>query len=79
MYEIMYHKQSDPISVFDVNTTNTQLIIEGLEMNTDYIFQIKAYTSRGAGPWSNRLSVSTFGQSMYLCMYAFFTFYRIIT
>ncbi len=62
MYEIMYHKRSDSIDVIDMNTTDTQAIVDGLEMNTDYIFQIKAYTSKGAGPWSNRLPFRTFGQ-----------------
>lgn len=66
MYEMMYHKRTDPVDVYDVNTTDTQLVIEGLDMNMDYVFQIKAYTSKGAGPWSNRLPFRTYGQCMYL-------------
>lgn len=62
MYEIMYHKLANQVDVYDVNTTDPQLVIEGLGMNTDYAFQIKAYTSKGAGPWSNRLPFRTFGQ-----------------
>ncbi len=62
MYEIMYHMRSEPIDVIDMNTTDTQAIVDGLQMNEDYIFQIKAYTSKGAGPWSNRLAFRTFGQ-----------------
>ena len=74
MYEIMYHKRNDPIDVYDVNTTDTQLVIEGLEMNMDYVFQIKAYTSKGAGPWSNRLPFRTFGQCMFLLYPSCMTF-----
>ena len=62
MYEILYHKRADPIETLDVNTTETHQLIEGLTMNTDYIFQIKAYTSKGAGPWSQRLPFRTMGQ-----------------
>lgn len=62
MYEIIYHKRSDSTETNDLNTTDTHLAIEGLEMNTDYIFQIKAYTGEGAGPWSSRLPFRTFGR-----------------
>jgi hypothetical protein len=62
MYEISYYKTSDPTQTYDVNSTTLNKIIEGLDMNSDYLFQIKAYTSQGAGPWSARLPVRTFGQ-----------------
>ncbi|ESO86619.1 hypothetical protein LOTGIDRAFT_128794, partial [Lottia gigantea] len=60
MYQITYHKLSDPVNEEDLNITDTYMDIQGLEMNTDYIFKIKAYTSRGSGPWSNRLHFRTF-------------------
>ena len=63
MYQITYHKLADAINEEDLNITDTFVDIVGLEMNTDYIFKIKAYTSRGAGPWSNRLHFRTFGRS----------------
>ncbi|XP_076439826.1 receptor-type tyrosine-protein phosphatase delta-like isoform X2 [Babylonia areolata] len=62
MYQITYHKLADAINEEDLNITDTFVDIVGLEMNTDYIFKIKAYTSRGAGPWSNRLHFRTFGR-----------------
>ncbi|BFZ00058.1 hypothetical protein BsWGS_03097 [Bradybaena similaris] len=62
MYQITYHKLSDPINEEDLNSTDTFVDLVGLDMNTDYIFKIKAYTSRGAGPWSNRLHFRTFGR-----------------
>ncbi|CAL1538075.1 unnamed protein product [Lymnaea stagnalis] len=62
MYQITYHKLSDPINEEDVNCTDTFLDLVSLDMNTDYSFKIKAYTSRGAGPWSNRLHFRTFGK-----------------
>lgn len=63
MYQITYHKLADAINEEDLNITDTFVDIVGLEMDTDYIFKIKAYTSRGAGPWSNRLHFRTFGRS----------------
>lgn len=48
-----------------MNTTDTSLTVEGLEPTTDYIFQIRAYTSKGPGPWSNQLPFRTFGQRKY--------------
>ncbi|XP_025110636.1 receptor-type tyrosine-protein phosphatase F-like isoform X2 [Pomacea canaliculata] len=62
MYQITYHKLADAINEEDLNITDTFVDIVGLEMDTDYIFKIKAYTSRGAGPWSNRLHFRTFGR-----------------
>ncbi|XP_052827297.1 receptor-type tyrosine-protein phosphatase S isoform X7 [Octopus bimaculoides] len=61
MYQINFHKQSDSINVEDLNVTDTSLDISGLDMNTDYIFLIRGYTSKGPGPWSNKQIAHTFG------------------
>ena len=63
MYQITYHKLSDSINEEDLNCSDTFIDLVGLEVNTDYVFRIKAYTSKGAGPWSNRLIFRTFGLS----------------
>lgn len=79
MYQLMYHKLADPINVEDMNITDMQVDITGLDMNTDYVFQVKAYTSRGSGPWTFRLPFHTFGRSMCLtyppecCLSSFYT------
>ena len=62
LYEIMFSKRLEVTEDDTVNTTDKHVLIEGLDMNTDYIFKIRAYTSRGAGPWSNQLPFRTFGQ-----------------
>ncbi|KAH9492263.1 hypothetical protein Btru_026124 [Bulinus truncatus] len=62
MYQITYHKMSDSTTEEDVNCTDVFLDLVNLDMNTDYIFKIRAYTSRGSGPWSNRLHFRTFGK-----------------
>lgn len=61
-YEIMYYKRSDSQTAFNVNTTATEIVLDGLESLTNYIFQIKAYTSKGAGPWSNQIPFQTMGR-----------------
>ncbi|XP_059156941.1 tyrosine-protein phosphatase Lar-like isoform X3 [Physella acuta] len=62
MYQIAYHKLSEPTREEDLNCTDAFIDIVSLDMNTDYIFKIKAYTTRGAGPWSNKLHFRTFGK-----------------
>ena len=66
MYEISYYKTSDPTKTYGLNVTQTNIVIEGLDMKSDYIFQVKAYTSKGAGPWSARLPFQTFGPCKFI-------------
>ena len=62
LYELKYHPQSNSVDEEKVNTTDQAVMIEGLDIDTNYYFYIKAYTSQGAGPWSNRFQFRTFGQ-----------------
>lgn len=61
MYQVNFHKQSDSINVEDLNVTDNTMDISGLDMNTDYVFLIRGYTSKGPGPWSNKQIAHTFG------------------
>ena len=61
LYEIVYHQRVNPLEDFATNSSETNAVIEGLEVNTDYIFQLRAYTIKGSGPWSNKLPFRTFG------------------
>ncbi|KAL3869070.1 hypothetical protein ACJMK2_041796, partial [Sinanodonta woodiana] len=62
MYQIHYYTLSDQINVEEINITDVQYDLNDLQTNTDYIFQIKAYTAKGPGPWSSRLQYRTFGK-----------------
>ncbi|XP_056019779.1 receptor-type tyrosine-protein phosphatase F-like isoform X15 [Ostrea edulis] len=62
MYQLLYHKLADSINTEDLNITGLLYEVKGLEMNTDYVFQIRAFTSRGAGPWSPRYLHHTYGR-----------------
>jgi len=65
LYEIIYHQRSQPLDQYATNSTDLMSRVEGLEPNTDYSFQLRAYTSKGPGPWNNRLPFRTFGSCMY--------------
>lgn len=61
MYEAVYRRRGNELKDEQVNSTDAWVVVEGLDVNADYVFQLRAYTSRGAGPWSNRLPFRTFG------------------
>jgi len=60
LYELLYHDRRDPAEDWPTNTTDTSIVIDGLQPTTNYIFQIRAYTGKGPGPWSNQLPFQTF-------------------
>lgn len=72
MYEVVYRRRGNELEDLAVNSTDMGITIEGLDINADYVFQLRAYTSRGSGPWSNRLPFRTFGNRQFLkqfCVY----------
>lgn len=62
LYEVMYHQESNYVDDWTTNTTETSTVIEGLVPGTGYLFQTRAYTSRGPGPWSSPLEIVTIGK-----------------
>lgn len=62
LYEIMYHQESNYVDDWTTNTTETSTVVEGLLPGTGYLFQTRAYTSRGSGPWSSPIEMITLGQ-----------------
>jgi len=60
LYELLYHDRRNPADDWPTNTTETSIVIDGLQPTTNYIFQIRAYTGKGPGPWSNQLPFQTF-------------------
>ena len=60
MYELLYHDRGDPADDWPTNTSDTQILVDGLRPTTNYIFQIRAYTAKGPGPWTNQLPFQTF-------------------
>ena len=62
MYQLIYYEFTDQINVEERNITALQFDIDHLDSHKDYVFQIKAYTKKGAGPWSSKLQYRTFGK-----------------
>ena len=51
VYEIRYRESDSSDSFIYMNTTNTQHVISGLLLNTNYIVGVRAYTVAGPGEW----------------------------
>jgi len=52
------------IDDWTTNASDPWIVIDGLEPEQDYQFQIRAYTARGSGPWSDSHLMKTLSQSM---------------
>ncbi|XP_054161906.1 tyrosine-protein phosphatase Lar-like isoform X2 [Oppia nitens] len=59
-YGIHFHKLLDQ-SPNESNTSQTRMVFSSLDENTEYTFRVRTHTSRGAGPWSNRIQLQTPG------------------
>jgi len=65
-YELLYHRVDRPLDGdFALNTTDTTVVVDGLAVNHDYIFRLRAYTAKGSGPWTSRLPFKTFANRQY--------------
>lgn len=53
LYEVMGE------STLERKTSETRMVLSGLKESTNYIIRVRAYTAKGAGPWSNTVRAST--------------------
>ncbi|XP_025828813.1 tyrosine-protein phosphatase Lar isoform X1 [Agrilus planipennis] len=58
-YELQFHKKIDHSNIIVRNVTNTKAVFTNLDENTEYVFHIRAYTSQGAGPYSEKICIQT--------------------
>lgn len=56
---MQFHKKNDHTTTVDRNTTNMRAVFTNLEENTEYVFHARAHTSRGDGPYSEKMTIST--------------------
>ena len=66
MYEVMYQ----PLETFNgniatntINLTNMSVLLTDLQEFVNYTISVRAYTSMGAGPYSDEVIVMTFEDS----------------
>ncbi len=53
----------------DVNSSDTMMVVDGLEEFVKYNFVVAALTSEGIGPYSDTTSATTFQDGMpYVCL-----------
>ena len=75
MYEVCYSVIGDSVNL-TLNTTNgneTSLLVDGLEVFTNYTIQVRAYTAVGPGPYSNSSEVRTLTDGKHIVCYIYYT------
>nr|XP_012139448.1 PREDICTED: tyrosine-protein phosphatase Lar isoform X6 [Megachile rotundata] len=58
-YDVQFNKKNDHSTTIDRNTTKTRAVFTNLEENTEYVFHVRAHTSRGSGPYSEKITIIT--------------------
>ncbi|XP_020288957.1 tyrosine-protein phosphatase Lar isoform X6 [Pseudomyrmex gracilis] len=58
-YDVQFNKKNDHSTTIDRNTTKTRAVFTDLEENTEYVFHVRAHTSQGSGPYSEKITIMT--------------------
>ncbi|XP_033336425.1 tyrosine-protein phosphatase Lar isoform X4 [Megalopta genalis] len=58
-YEVQFNKKNDHSTIINRTTNKTRAVFTNLEENTEYVFHVKAYTSKGSGPFSEKITIIT--------------------
>ncbi|XP_015173422.1 PREDICTED: tyrosine-protein phosphatase Lar isoform X9 [Polistes dominula] len=58
-YDVQFNKKNDHSSIIERNTTKTRAVFSNLEEDTEYVFHVRARTSRGSGPYSEKITIIT--------------------
>ncbi|XP_025161581.1 tyrosine-protein phosphatase Lar isoform X9 [Harpegnathos saltator] len=58
-YDVQFNKKNDHSTTIDRNTTKTRAVFTDLEENTEYVFHVRAHTSQGSGPYSEKITIIT--------------------
>ncbi|XP_076229923.1 tyrosine-protein phosphatase Lar isoform X5 [Nomia melanderi] len=58
-YDVQFNKKNDHSTTIDRNITKTRAVFTNLEENTEYVFHVRAHTSRGSGPYSEKITIIT--------------------
>lgn len=58
-YVIEFRKKLDQTSIIARNTTESRTVFSNLEEDSEYIYRVKAMTSQGSGPFSEKFVLKT--------------------
>ncbi|XP_014472440.1 PREDICTED: tyrosine-protein phosphatase Lar isoform X5 [Dinoponera quadriceps] len=58
-YDVQFNKKNDHSTTIDRNMTKTRAVFMNLEENTEYVFHVRAHTSKGSGPYSEKITIIT--------------------
>jgi receptor-type tyrosine-protein phosphatase F len=58
-YAVQFYKPNEQPN--ESNTTQARMVYATLDENAEYVFRARAFTSKGAGPWAQELTVRTPG------------------
>ncbi|XP_034939072.1 tyrosine-protein phosphatase Lar isoform X2 [Chelonus insularis] len=58
-YDVEFNKKNDHSTIEARNTTKKRAVFTNLEEATEYVFHVRAHTSRGAGPYSEKITIVT--------------------
>uniref|UniRef100_T1JGZ8 Uncharacterized protein n=1 Tax=Strigamia maritima TaxID=126957 RepID=T1JGZ8_STRMM len=59
LYQVQFHKRTDFDLSSEKNTTETKMVFDNLEEDSDYVLRVKAFTSKGGGPYGERVGIRT--------------------
>ncbi|XP_076293559.1 tyrosine-protein phosphatase Lar isoform X3 [Lasioglossum baleicum] len=58
-YDVQFNKKNDHSTAVNRTTTKTRAVFTNLEENTEYVFHVRARTSKGSGPYSEKITIIT--------------------
>ncbi|XP_035795178.1 tyrosine-protein phosphatase Lar-like isoform X7 [Anopheles albimanus] len=58
-YDVQFHKKIDHGLGTERNTTVRKAVFTNLDESTEYVVRVRAYTKQGAGPFSEKLIITT--------------------
>ncbi|XP_076649088.1 tyrosine-protein phosphatase Lar isoform X4 [Halictus rubicundus] len=58
-YDVQFNKKNDHSAAINRTTSKTRAVFTNLEENTEYVFHVRARTSMGSGPYSEKITIIT--------------------
>ncbi|XP_025833935.1 tyrosine-protein phosphatase Lar, partial [Agrilus planipennis] len=59
IFEVQFNKKSDHNNIISRNVSVSRAVFTNLDENSEYVFHVRAYTSKGAGPFGEKVLLET--------------------